>query len=453
MSRLIYLDNAATTQVYPEVVDAMLPYFTEHYGNPSAIYSFADEAERAVDHARGEVADLIGAKKDEIYFTGGGSESDNWALKATAEAYAAKGKHIITSAIEHHAILHTAQWLEKHGFEVTYVGVDEDGKIKLDELKAAIRPDTILISVMAANNEIGTIQPLKEIGEIAKEHGFEVTYVGVDEDGKIKLDELKAAIRPDTILISVMAANNEIGTIQPLKEIGEIAKEHGILFHTDAVQAFGHIPINVDDMHIDMLSASGHKINGPKGIGVMYIRKGVKIRSFIHGGAQERQRRAGTHNVPGIVGLGKAVELAKANMAERSAYETKLRDHLIERVTSEIPYTRLNGHRTDRLPNNANFCFRFIEGESMLILLDQAGICGSSGSACTSGSLDPSHVLLAIGLPHEIAHGSLRLTLSEKTTLEDIDYTVDKLKEIIARLRSMSPLYEDFVKKNGKSEA
>ena len=350
-----------------------------------------------MDHARGEVADLIGAKKDEIYFTGGGSESDNWALKATAEAYAAKGKHIITSAIEHHAILHTAQWLEKHGFEVT--------------------------------------------------------YVGVDEDGKIKLDELKAAIRPDTILISVMAANNEIGTIQPLKEIGEIAKEHDILFHTDAVQAFGHIPINVDDMHIDMLSASGHKINGPKGIGVMYIRKGVKIRSFIHGGAQERQRRAGTHNVPGIVGLGKAVELAKANMAERSAYETKLRDHLIERVTSEIPYTRLNGHRTDRLPNNANFCFRFIEGESMLILLDQAGICGSSGSACTSGSLDPSHVLLAIGLPHEIAHGSLRLTLSEKTTLEDIDYTVDKLKEIIARLRSMSPLYEDFVKKNGKAEA
>ena len=277
--------------------------------------------------------------------------------------------------------------------------------------------------------------------------------MGVDEDGKIKLDELKAAIRPDTILISVMAANNEIGTIQPLKEIGEIAKEHGILFHTDAVQAFGHIPINVDDMHIDMLSASGHKLNGPKGIGVMYIRKDVKIRSFIHGGAQERQRRAGTHNVPGIVGLGKAVELAKANMAERSAYETKLRDHLIERVTSEIPYTRLNGHRTDRLPNNANFCFRFIEGESMLILLDQAGICGSSGSACTSGSLDPSHVLLAIGLPHEIAHGSLRLTLSEKTTLEDIDYTVDKLKEIIARLRSMSPLYEDFVKKNGKSEA
>ena len=337
-------------------------------------------------------ANLIGGKKEEIYFTGGGSESDNWALKATAEAYSNKGKHIITTAIEHHAILHTAQWLEKHGFEVT--------------------------------------------------------YVGVDEDGKVKLDELKAAIRPDTILISVMAANNEIGTIEPLKEIGAIAKEHGILFHTDAVQAFGHIPINVDEMNIDMLSASGHKLNGPKGIGVMYIRKGVKIRSFIHGGAQERQRRAGTHNVPGIVGLGKAVELASEQMESRSAYEIKLRDHLIDRVLKEIPYSRLNGHRTDRLPNNANFCFRFIEGESMLILLDQAGICGSSGSACTSGSLDPSHVLLAIGLPHEIAHGSLRLTLSEKTTMEDIDYTVDKLKAIIERLRGMSPLYEDFVKKN-----
>ena len=397
MGKMIYLDNAATTKTAPEVVQAMLPYFSEYYGNPSSIYDFAGKSKEAITKGREQIAEVLGAKKEEIYFTAGGSESDNWALKATFEAYKNKGNHIITTKIEHHAILHTAQWLEKHGFEVT--------------------------------------------------------YVGVDEDGKIKLDELKAAIRPDTILISVMAANNEIGTIQPLKEIGEIAKEHGILFHTDAVQAFGHIPINVDDMHIDMLSASGHKLNGPKGIGVMYIRKGVKIRSFIHGGAQERQRRAGTHNVPGIVGLGKAVELAKANMAERSAYETKLRDHLIERVTSEIPYTRLNGHRTDRLPNNANFCFRFIEGESMLILLDQAGICGSSGSACTSGSLDPSHVLLAIGLPHEIAHGSLRLTLSEKTTLEDIDYTVDKLKEIIARLRSMSPLYEDFVKKNGKSEA
>ena len=392
MSKLIYMDNAATTQVYPEVLNEMLPYFTEHYGNPSAIYSFAGEAKRGVDHAREIVAKAIGAKTEEIYFTGGGSESDNWALKATAEAYANKGKHIITTAIEHHAILHSAQWLEKHGYEVT--------------------------------------------------------YVGVDEDGKVKLDELEAAIRPDTILISVMAANNEIGTIQPLKEIGAIAKKHGVLFHTDAVQAFAHIPIDVDEMNIDMLSASGHKINGPKGIGIMYIRKGVKIRSFIHGGAQERQRRAGTHNVPGIVGIGKATEISIANMEKNNEYEIKLRDHLIERVLNEIPYSRLNGHRTDRLPNNANFCFRFIEGESMLILLDQAGICGSSGSACTSGSLGPSHVLLAIGLPHEIAHGSLRLTISEKTTMEDIDYTVDTLKKIIERLRSMSPLYEDFVRKN-----
>lgn len=392
MSKLIYMDNAATTQVYPEVLNEMLPYFTEHYGNPSAIYSFAGEAKRGVDHAREIVAKAIGAKTEEIYFTGGGSESDNWALKATAEAYANKGKHIITTAIEHHAILHSAQWLEKHGYEVT--------------------------------------------------------CVGVDEDGKVKLDELEAAIRPDTILISVMAANNEIGTIQPLKEIGAIAKKHGVLFHTDAVQAFAHIPIDVDEMNIDMLSASGHKINGPKGIGIMYIRKGVKIRSFIHGGAQERQRRAGTHNVPGIVGIGKATEISIANMEKNNEYEIKLRDHLIERVLNEIPYSRLNGHRTDRLPNNANFCFRFIEGESMLILLDQAGICGSSGSACTSGSLDPSHVLLAIGLPHEIAHGSLRLTISEKTTMEDIDYTVDTLKKIIERLRSMSPLYEDFVRKN-----
>ena len=362
MSKLIYLDNAATTKTAPEVLEAMLPYFTEQYGNPSAIYSFASHNKDVVAEQRERIANALGAKSNEIYFTAGGSESDNWALKATAEAYSSKGKHIITSAIEHHAILHTAQWLELHGFEVT--------------------------------------------------------YVGVDENGKIKLDELEAAIRPDTILISVMAANNEIGTIEPLKEIGAIAKKHGVLFHTDAVQAFAHVPINVDEMNIDMLSASGHKINGPKGIGVMYIRKGVKIRSFIHGGAQERQRRAGTHNVPGIVGIGKAAELAVANMQKNTEYEIKLRDHLIERVLHEIPYTRLNGDRTDRLPNNANFCFRFIEGESMLILLDQAGICGSSGSACTSGSLDPSHVLLAIGLPHEIAHGSLRLTLSEKTTME-----------------------------------
>ena len=390
--KTIYLDNAATTQTYPEVLDAMLPFFTKHYGNPSSIYSFAGEAGKAVDEARRTIASAIGADASEIYFTGGGSESDNWALKATAEAYASKGKHIITSKIEHHAILHTCEWLAKYGIEVTYLDVDENG----------------LVSPEA----------------------------------------LKAAIRPDTILVSIMTANNEIGTIEPIAELGRIAHEAGALFHTDAVQAFGHIPINVDEMNIDMLSASGHKFNGPKGIGFMYIRKGVKIRSFIHGGSQERSRRAGTHNVPGIVGMAKAASLAVEQMNERMAYETKLRDHLIERVLNEIPYVRLNGHRTNRLPNNANFCFRFIEGESMLILLDQNGICGSSGSACTSGSLDPSHVLLAIGLPHEIAHGSLRLTLSEKTTMEDIDFTVDKLKEIIERLRSMSPLYADFVAKN-----
>lgn len=391
MSKLIYLDNAATTAVYPEVVDAMLPYFTQYYGNPSAIYSFANESGKAVAKAREFLAKVIGAKPEEIYFTGGGSESDNWALKATAEAYANKGKHIITTKIEHHAILHTCEYLEKRGFEVT--------------------------------------------------------YIDVDENGFVKLDELEKAIREDTILISVMAANNEIGTIQPLYEIGQIAKKHKILFHTDAVQAFAHIKIDVDEMNIDMLSASGHKINGPKGIGLMYIRKGVKIRSFIHGGAQERQRRAGTHNVPGIVGFGAAAEIAMKNMDADIKYQSELRDYLIQRVMNEIPYTKLNGDKVKRLPNNANFCFRFIEGESMLILLDQNGICGSSGSACTSGSLDPSHVLLAIGLPHEIAHGSLRLTLSKETTKEDIDFTVDKLKEIIARLRSMSPLYEDFVKK------
>lgn len=392
MSKCIYMDNAATTQVYPEVFEAMKPYFTEFYGNPSSIYSFAGNSKKAVEDSRKTIADFLGAKTEEIYFTGGGSESDNWALKATADAYGNKGKHIITSKIEHHAILHTCEYLEKKGFEVTYLDVDENG----------------------------FVNPA----------------------------DVEKAIRPDTILISIMTANNEIGTIEPIAEIGKIAKEHGVLFHTDAVQAFGHIPMNVDEMNIDMLSASGHKINGPKGIGIMYIRKGVKIGSFVHGGAQERQRRAGTHNVPGIVGIGKAVELARDNMKERMEYEIKLRDHLISRVMEEIPYAKLNGDKVKRLPNNVNVCFRFIEGESMLILLDQNGVCGSSGSACTSGSLDPSHVLLAIGLPHEIAHGSLRLTLSEKNTMEEVDFTVDKLKGIIERLRSMSPLYEDFVKNN-----
>ena len=394
MSKLIYLDNAATTKTAPEVVDAMLPYFTEKFGNPSSVYSFAAANKEDITLQREKIAKALGANTNEIYFTAGGSESDNWALKATAEAYEGKGKHIITTKIEHHAILHTGEYLEKRGFEVT--------------------------------------------------------YLDVDADGKVKLDELKAAIRPDTILISVMYANNEIGTIQPIKEIGEIAHEHGILFHTDAVQAFGQVPINVDECHIDMLSASGHKLNGPKGIGFLYIRKGVKIRSFVHGGAQERKRRAGTENVPGIIGLGTAVDRAMRTMEERTSYEIKLRDHLINRVLAEIPYTRLNGHRTDRLPNNANFSFQFVEGESMLIMLDMKGICGSSGSACTSGSLDPSHVLLAIGLPHEIAHGSLRLTLNEEITEEDIEYVVDSLKEIVAKLRSMSPLYEDFIKKQNK---
>lgn len=392
MNKMIYLDNAATTKTAPEVVEAMLPYFTEYYGNASSVYGFAGKSKEAMTNARETIAEALGAKANEIYFTAGGSEADNWALKATAEAYKTKGNHIITTRIEHHAILHACEWLEKNGFEVT--------------------------------------------------------YLPVDENGVVKIEELKKAIRPETILISVMFANNEIGTIEPIKEIGEIAKEHGILFHTDAVQAFGQLPINVDELHIDMLSSSGHKLNGPKGIGFLYIRKGVKIRSFVHGGAQERKRRAGTENIPGIVGYGVAVKRAVCSMTERTAKEKELRDYLIDRVLKEIPYTRLNGHRTDRLPNNANFSFQFIEGESLLIMLDMKGICGSSGSACTSGSLDPSHVLLAIGLPHEIAHGSLRLTLSEETTKEDIDTVVEALKEIVSRLRDMSPLYEDFVKKN-----
>ena len=395
MGKMIYLDNAATTKTAPEVVEAMLPYFTEFYGNASTVYDFAANSKAAIAKGRQQIADVIGAKKEEIYFTAGGSESDNWALKATFEAYKNKGNHIITTKIEHHAILHTCEYLEK-------------------------------------------------------ERGAKVTYLDVDENGFIDLDELQKAITPETILISVMFANNEIGSIQPIKEIGRIAKEHNILFHTDAVQAFGQIPIDVEKMHIDMLSASGHKLNGPKGIGFLYIRKGVKIGSFIHGGAQERKRRAGTENVPGIVGYGKAAEIAAKTMKERTAKEIELRDHLIDRVLAEVPYTRLNGHRTNRLPNNANFSFQFVEGESLLILLDNNGICGSSGSACTSGSLDPSHVLLAIGLPHEIAHGSLRLTLSAETTMEDIDFVVDCIKQIIERLRSMSPLYEDFVKKNQK---
>lgn len=394
MKTKIYLDNAATTRTAEEVVEAMIPYFTENYGNPSSIYELGQRSKESITTAREQIAGVIGAKTEEIYFTAGGSEADNWALKAACEAYEGKGKHIITTKIEHHAILHTCEYLEKKGVEVT--------------------------------------------------------YLNVDENGLIDLDELQKAIRPDTILISIMFANNEIGTIEPIKEIGMIAKEHGILFHTDAVQAFGQVPIDVDDMHIDMLSSSAHKINGPKGIGFLYIRKGVKIRSFVHGGAQERKRRAGTENVPAIVGYGVAAQRAAKTMEERTARERQLRDYFIERVEKEIPHVKLNGHPTKRLPNNINFSFRFIEGESLLIMLDMKGIAGSSGSACTSGSLDPSHVLLAIGLPHEIAHGSLRLSLGEDTTKEDLDYTLEQIKEIIQRLRDLSPLYEDFIRKEKK---
>ncbi|MBP3593218.1 MAG: cysteine desulfurase NifS [Lachnospiraceae bacterium] len=394
--KIIYLDNAATTKTRPEVVEAMLPYFTEKFGNPSSVYGFASQNKEAVTEAREQIAKALNAPTQDIYFTAGGSEADNWALKAAMEAYKDKGNHLITTKIEHHAILHTCEYLEKQGCEVT--------------------------------------------------------YLDVDENGVVDLEQLKRSIKPTTVLISVMYANNEIGTIQPIKKIGQIAKEHGVLFHTDAVQAFGQLPIDVVAENIDMLSASGHKLNGPKGIGFLYIKKGLKLRSLIHGGGQERKRRAGTENVPGIVGFGKAVELAVAGMEAKIKKETELRDYMIDRVLAEIPYVRLNGHRTLRLPNNANFSFQFIEGESLLIMLDMKGICASSGSACTSGSLDPSHVLLAIGLPHEIAHGSLRLTLSEETTKEEIDFTIDQLKAIVANLRNMSPLYEDFVKKQNKNK-
>lgn len=395
MGKMIYLDNAATTKTAPEVVEAMLPYFSENYGNPSSIYEIAGKSKEAITEAREKIAKVLGADSRDIYFTAGGSESDNWALKAAFEAYSSKGNHIITTKIEHHAILHTCEYLEKRGARIT--------------------------------------------------------YLDVDENGIVKMEELEKAITPETILISIMFANNEIGSIQPVREIGMLAREHGILFHTDAVQAFGQVPIDVDALNIDMLSSSAHKINGPKGIGFLYIRKGVKIRSFIHGGAQERKRRAGTENVPGIVGYGVAAARAAQTMEERTGKEAELRDYMIRRILAEVPYTRLNGDPKKRLPNNINISFQFIEGESLLIMLDMEGIAASSGSACTSGSLDPSHVLLAIGLPHEIAHGSLRLTLSEETTKEDADFVIEIIKEIVARLRSMSPLYEDYMKKLAKA--
>ena len=387
---MIYMDNAATTRLSERAFEAMRPYMMEQYANAAGTYSFAAASSEAIEKARAQVAAVIGARSSEIFFTSGGTESDNWALKGAVLASQKPKKHIIISAIEHHAILHSAQALERQGVEVTVMPVDAEGLVD----PAAV----------------------------------------------------EAAIRPETVLISIMAANNEIGTIEPLEAIGEAAHRHGVLFHTDAVQAFGHIPLDVEKMHIDLLSASAHKFHGPKGVGLLYVRKGVKLGVLMDGGAQEKKRRAGTSNVPGIVGMGAAAEQARVQMEAVIASESAVRDHLIERIEKEIPYAKLNGHRTNRLPGNVNFCFRFIEGESMLMLLDAEGICASSGSACTSGSLDPSHVLLAIGLPHEIAHGSLRLSLSEETTIAEADKVVDSLKVIIPRLRSMSPLYEDFVR-------
>ena len=385
----IYMDNAATTAVSPAVLEKMLPYFTDCYGNASSIHSTGRDARKALEEARRKVAAVLNCKPQEVYFTSGGSESDNWAIKGTAFANRKKGNHIITSAIEHHAVLHTCQWLEKQGFTVTYVPVDEYGQVD---------PKTV-----------------------------------------------EAAITDQTILISIMAANNEIGTLQPIKEIAGIAKAHKVYFHTDAVQAMGAIPVNVQDIGCDMLSLSAHKFHGPKGVGVLYIRQGTRIDNFMHGGAQERGKRATTENVPGIVGLAEALTLATENLEEKSARIAGLRDQLIDGLTSAIPYTRLNGHRTNRLPNNCNISIRFVEGEALLLRLDLAGIAASSGSACTSGSLDPSHVLLAIGLPHEIAHGSLRFSLSDTTTQEEIDYVLNTLPGIVEVLRSMSPLYADFM--------
>mgnify|MGYP001111343990 FL=1 len=378
---MIYLDNAATTRTAPEVVEAMLPYFTEYYGNAGSIYGLAGESRKALLRARETIAGTLGAEANEIYFTAGGSESDNWALKAVFEAWQDKGRHIITSRIEHHAVLHTCEYLEKMGARVTYLDVDSEGLV---------------------------------------------------DPG-----QLERAIRPDTILISVMAANNEVGTIQPVKEIGEIAAAHGILFHTDAVQAYGHLPLAVQEYHIDLLSASAHKFNGPKGAGFLYVGKKAGIRSFIHGGQQERGRRAGTENVPGIVGMAAAARRAHEHMEERAQKERMLRDYLIGRIEAEIPDVALNGHRTRRLPNNVNFSFADMEGETMLIMLDMAQICASAGSACTSGAVDPSHVLLAMGLSGERARGSLRLTLSEENTREELDTVVEELARIVARVRGM----------------
>ena len=389
----VYLDNAATMPMRKEALEAMMPFFGADYGNPASIHSMSRSPRKAVNEAREKIAKVLNAEPSEIYFTSGGTESDNWALVSGSALRPDKGKHIIISTIEHHAILETADYLVKQGYEVTKVGVDETGRIRLDEL--------------------------------------------------IK------SIRPDTVLISVMTANNEIGTIQPIAEIGKIAREKGILFHTDAVQAFGHIPLDVKAMNIDLLSASGHKFGGPKGVGFLYVRKGIRLQPFMHGGEQENGRRAGTTNVPGVVGMGVAAEISARDMEENIARLTAMRDRCIERIESEIPYCRLNGHRTERLPGNVNFSFKFVEGESLLMSLGLKGICVSTGSACASGSLDPSHVLLGIGLPHEIAHGSIRISLSEYNTMEQVEYAADALRDAVANIRSLSPLYDDFIKGEG----
>jgi len=392
--RFVYMDHAATTYTKPEVLEVMLPYFTQYFGNPSSIYTFARQSKKAIEEAREKVAKAIGARSDEIFFTAGGSEADNWALKGTALGNRNKGNHIITTKIEHPALLHTCEYLQKNGFEVT--------------------------------------------------------YLDVDEYGRINLEELKDSITDKTILISIMFANNEIGTIQPVAEIGRIARERGVYFHTDAVQAIGSVEIDVKAMNIDMLSLAAHKFYGPKGIGVLYIRKGVKLDNLIHGGGQERKKRAGTENIPGVVGLGKAIELATADINGHNEKIIAHRDRLLKGIMDRIPNTKLNGHPINRLPGNINVSFEFIEGESLLLLLDYDGVCGSTGSACSSGSLDPSHVLLAIGLPHEMAHGSLRLSLGDLTSDEDIDYVLEVLPKIVQKLRDMSPLYSNFINKGDK---
>lgn len=389
---MIYLDNAATTQVSQKVVDGMLPYMNRQYANPSGIYEFAEASKHAMDQAREQVAHVIGAKKEEIYFTSGGSEADNWALKGIMEQYKEKGNHLITSKIEHHAILKTCDWLSRHGCQVT--------------------------------------------------------YIDVDESGIIKLQQLEKAIRSDTVCISIMAANNEIGTIQPLKEIGRIARKHHVFFHTDAVQAFGHIPLNVNDCNIQMLSVSAHKLNGPKGVGCLYVSDTVTLPSLIGGGGQERGHRAGTENIPGIVGFGIAAEDAYKTMSSRSEREMNLRNYLMKRIMYEIPFVRINGSTRKRLPNNANFSFQFVDGESLLILLDSNGICASTASACSTGSKEPSHVLSAIGLSDELAHGTLRLTVSDANTKKELDFVIERIKENIARLREMSPEYQQFSNKS-----